>query len=46
MVLLQLNLNLKLKVSRKDELIMLHEFIDRVGLGFIIKIGGVKQFTT
>ena len=28
--------------SRKDELIMLHEFIDTVGLGFIIKIGGCE----
>ena len=28
--------------SRKDELIMLREFIDDVGLGFIIKIGGCE----
>lgn len=28
--------------ARKDELIMLHEFIDKVGLGFIIKIGGCE----
>ena len=28
--------------SRKDELIMLREFIDVVGLGFIIKIGGCE----
>ncbi len=28
--------------SRKDELIILREFIDKVGLGFIIKIGGCE----
>ena len=28
--------------ARKDELIMLHEFIDSAGLGFIIKIGGCE----
>lgn len=28
--------------SRKDELIMLRDFIDNVGLGFIIKIGGCE----
>lgn len=28
--------------SRKDELIMLREFIDTAGLGFIIKIGGCE----